>query len=159
VAIAVRTCSAKNRAGQPCQAPVPGDAPTNHCLAHGDADYRESKGFGGVQPTAGRPRVPRPTEVLAERIEAEIDEWLGVLDTARKATKVSYVETNREGQETERIEQPDYTVQLAAFREAFDRAYGKPTQRTEQQHTGSFDVAAFFGVDPLQPTDSLPEEA
>jgi hypothetical protein len=153
VAIAVRTCSAKNKAGQPCKAAPLLDKDV--CLAHADAETRESAGFVADNGKGGRPRLPGSIELARQRLEANADEWHGVLEDARRATKAVWVG----GEDGSVVETPDHTTRLAAYREAHDRAYGKPTQRTEQQHTGSFDVAAFFGVDPLQPTDSLPEEA
>jgi hypothetical protein len=152
VAIAVRTCSAKTKAGRPCANPVVLES--GMCLAH-DRAAAETRGFGGAQPNAGRPRLPGSIELARQRLEANASEWHGVLEDARCATKAVWVG----GEDGELVETPDHTTRLAAYREAHDRVYGKSTQRTEQQHTGSFDVAAFFGVDPLQPTDSLPEEA
>jgi hypothetical protein len=136
VAIAVRICSAKNKAGQPCKAAPLRDKDV--CLAH-DQEARESGVFGGAQPGAGHPRRRRWHELVNEEIERDAEKYLRPYRAA--------------------IESDDPEAGMKAVERLLDRLDGKPTQRTEQQHSGSFDVAAFFGVDPLTPTDSLPEEA
>lgn len=120
-------CRRKTKAGKPCKnGSLPG---RDHCMAHAPAEEKESRGFGGSQPGSGRPRKPRAVEVLRERIERDIEKWLQPLEDARGATRGLVVAIKGGGAEL--VEIPDHSVRLAAVRDAFDRAYGKPTQPTE----------------------------
>lgn len=38
------------------------------CLAHSPEIVRQSRGFGGSQPGAGRPKAPKPTQILREAV-------------------------------------------------------------------------------------------
>src|SRR5919109_201885 len=69
-----RRCQAMTRAGKPCQSPPRAD--TGLCNAHSPREAQESVGFGGSQPGAGRPRLPRPHELMRERVEQRVDEVL-----------------------------------------------------------------------------------
>ncbi len=115
----------------------------DRCLAHDEA-ARVSVSFGGPQKGAGRPARPKPHEVLRQRIEDDIDSWLQPLAEARSAT-------TPDGR-------PDYSIRLAAAREAFDRVYGKPTQRSEVQHEGEMTIVELFAEKPSEATDSELDE-
>lgn len=121
-----RRCTELTKNGEPCQGPVLKDA--TYCLAHAPEEVRQSKGFGGPQEGAGRPKNPRMVDVLRERMEAELDEWLEVLHDARSAER-GLVVGNGPTAHVDFV--PDHATRLAAFREAFDRAFGKPKQQTE----------------------------
>ncbi len=60
-----RKCAGTTKKGKPCGASPLKD--TTFCLAHSDEEVRDSMGFGGAQPGAGRPRVSKPAEV-AQRL-------------------------------------------------------------------------------------------
>lgn len=121
-----RACAATTKKGTPCKAaPLDG---RDVCLAHADEEVRESVGFGGSQPGAGRPPTPRTVDIIRERLESEADAWFTVLDEARQATRTVMV-GHGENAFTETV--PDHATRLAAFREAHDRAYGRPKQAQE----------------------------
>lgn len=116
-------CSQTTKAGAPCRArPLKG---ADTCLAHSDQETRGSISFGGAQPGGGRPKSPRVVDVLRERLEAEADAWLKVLTDAREAER-GVVVGDGEAARVEFFE--DHPTRLKAFREVFDRGYGKPMQ-------------------------------
>jgi hypothetical protein len=154
VAIAVRTCSAKTKAGRPCANPVV--RPSGLCVVHDPESPTAAIFAPGHPPTSpGKPANPKAVEILERMLEEQIETWLAPY---WEAVTSAVVTGTYEGKVIA-SDIADLGARMAATEKVLDRVYGKPTQRTEQQHTGSFDVAAFFGVDPLQPTDSLPEEA
>ena len=124
-----RSCTERTKKGKACKAPPLPDLDT--CVAHSPKKTQESLGFGGAQEGAGRPRQPRPVEVLRERIEADIDRWLQPLEDAIDADRVVLA---WDGNSMEVHYVPDHHVRLQAQREAFDRAFGKSKQLLE--HTG-----------------------
>lgn len=128
--MATRRCNGKTKKGNACKAAPLTDG--DFCLAHSDADTRASVGF---TPEAGhlggRPRLPRPHEVLRDAIEAEIDEWLAPLKDALKADRGVVVGAG-EYASVEYV--PDHQARLRAHEMAFDRVYGRPRQQLE--HTG-----------------------
>jgi hypothetical protein len=72
--MAKRKCSAITKAGGRCRAAPLRDK--EHCLAH-DAEARASTGFSAeAGKLGGRPRLPRPHEVMREKVEADIEKWL-----------------------------------------------------------------------------------
>lgn len=101
------------------------------CFAHIPSEYREKWGlptFGGPQPNAGRPRVPKLTEMMREIVEQEAMEHLLPLFNALQAQKPVVVGNGRFA----RVEMfSDHRTQLAAFAELMDRIYGKSKQVTE----------------------------
>lgn len=143
-------CSGTTKKGKPCGArPLNG---TDRCLAHSDEETRESVGFGGAQPGAGRPRVPTPVEIarrLADENELAIqrpywralgyDVRLGpdgpylvelVDDDGNRVGGVKLHGTSKEG--TVRVsDHEDLGAQIAAAEKILDRAYGRPKQATE----------------------------
>lgn len=82
-------------------------------------------GFIAANGKGGRPRAPRAVDVLRERLEARIDDWLQVLEDARTAERGVVVGDGP----TAHVEFfDDHPTRLKAFREVFDRGYGKPMQ-------------------------------
>lgn len=96
-----------------------------HCRQH-DPNLPDNARIGGAQPGAGRPKVPRVVDVLREKVEEEVDHWLGVLKDASTAIKV--VGIVGEGDMAEPIEVEDHAIRLKALNIALDRSYGKPRQ-------------------------------
>jgi hypothetical protein len=132
-------CTAKTKRGTRCKAsPLKG---TDRCSAHplkpGSARYfghPEQAREAGQQ--GGRPRKPRAVDVLRERIEADIDRWLQPLEdglTAQRAVVVGDGPTAH----LEFFE--DIPTQIKAHREAFDRAFGRPTQPTRDDSLDDID--------------------
>lgn len=114
-------CTATTKKGTACKAaPLTG---TDRCLSHSDAKTRKDMHFVG-----GRKPNPRSIDLIRERIEQDIDSWMRVLLEARDANKTVQVGYG-ENAYTEVV--PDHGARLAAFREAHDRAYGRPKQQTE----------------------------
>jgi hypothetical protein len=134
VAIAVRTCSAKNKAGAPCGATPMRDS--DYCNVHDPDSPVASRFLAGPNHTNG-PGAPSKFDQWRDEVMAEWGKWVRPYLAARDSD--------------------DPALGMKAGEFVFDRLWGKATQPVE--HSGGFDVAAFFGVDPLQPTDSLPEEA
>lgn len=121
-----RACAGTTKAGKPCRAPALKD--TGYCMVHGPEEVRESKGFGGPQEGAGRPRTPRVVDVLRERIERDIDKWLKVYEDALGASRPLGVGS---GEDFHVVDVEDHATRLRALADAFDRAFGKPKQATE----------------------------
>lgn len=103
------------------------------CFAHIPKEFRERWGvgeFGGVVDVPGRPRKPRPNDVLRELIENEMAEWLAPIRAALLAEKPTVVGNGRSA----RIEwSADHRTRLQAVESALDRVYGKPKQTTDVQ--------------------------
>lgn len=101
------------------------------CFAHIPTEFRERWGvgeFGRGDDNPGRPRKPRPNDVLKELIENEMAEWLRPIRAALLATKPTVVGNGR----TARIHwSPDHRTRLQAVESALDRVYGKPKQSTD----------------------------
>ena len=116
-------CSATTKAGNPCKNPVVLE--TGTCIAHAPREVVESRGFGGPQPGAGRPRTPKVVEVIRERLEAQAEEYLKPVEDALKATRGVVVGDGAHAR-IEYVE--DHATRLKAFRELMDRGFGKPTQ-------------------------------
>lgn len=102
-------------------------------MAHADEETRASARFGGPQEGGGRPRKPRAVDVLRERIEADIDRWLKPLEDGLTADR-GVVVGDGPTAHVEFFE--DHRTRIKAHREAFDRAFGKPTQPTREEKTG-----------------------
>lgn len=59
-----KRCTAKTKAGRRCRAyPLEG---TSHCLAHSDAEKRESVGFVAANGKGGRKPLPTPTAMASQ---------------------------------------------------------------------------------------------
>lgn len=126
-----RACKELAKDGTPCEAnPLKGK---DFCSAH-DPDSPPSARFGspaqarkaGLQ--GGRPPKPRVTEILRERFEEEVEEYLAVLKEALEANEGVTVGWGEDAY-LEMI--PDHKVRLKALEIAFDRVYGRPKQSTE----------------------------
>lgn len=128
-----RKCKGTNKQGNPCGAnplkpgtEIEGVLVTGEWCRQHDPNLPDKARIGGAQPGAGRPKTPRVVDVLRDRIEAEVDEWLNVLSDARVAVKV--VGVLGEGETAEPIEVEDHAIRLKALSIALDRAYGRPRQ-------------------------------
>lgn len=133
-----RRCVGKTKKGKRCRAaPLTG---RKHCLAHADEKTRETTGFGGAQPGAGRPRAPRPHEIAQQLVEAHI------LRVLRPYFRTLGLELQEDGQVTDcdgaikyvwagteeaAIEMEDLGAQIIAAEKLLDRIYGKPRQVSE----------------------------
>lgn len=125
-------CAGTNKSGKPCGCyAMRGD---EFCLSHGDQERKESAGFGGSQPNAGRPRNPRAVDVLRERIEADVDRVLKPLFDALEAEQAMVVGHGRNAH-LEMV--PDDRIRIVAANALLDRGYGKPRQSIA--HTGPDD--------------------
>lgn len=128
-----RRCQAKTKRGTRCQAaPLRG---RKYCSAH-DPDLPDSTRFGSKEQATragqlgGRPRNPRPHEVLRERIEADIDRWLKPIEDALEHGRPVVIWDARAGRhEIQMVADP--ALALKAMQIAFDRVYGRPRQQVE----------------------------
>lgn len=137
-----RKCEATTKAGKPCKGPPLRGRTV--CLAHADEETRGSVRFSGPQEGSGRPRHPRAVDVIRERIERDLDKWLKPLEDSLEAGRAVVVGTGPKA----RLEMvPDYVVRLRAVADALDRAYGRPAQSHEVEHTPGLDVDA--GIETL----------
>lgn len=123
-----RRCTAKTKAGKRCRAAPRHD--TGYCNAHSPKETQESAGFGGSQEGAGRPRLPRPHELMRERIEEDLERilrpYFDAIDNA-VVTSVSMGEVTVS-------DVKDLGARIAAAEKLLDRVYGKSRQAVE--HTG-----------------------
>jgi hypothetical protein len=126
--MAKRQCQGKTKAGKPCKAaPLSG---SDYCLAHADEETRESAGFGGSQPGAGRPRVPRATELMREWVEENAEK---ILKPYADAIEHAVLTATFEGVVLP-SDVADLGARIAAAERLLDRVLGKPAQRVE--HAG-----------------------
>jgi hypothetical protein len=122
------TCAGKTKRGTRCKSTAVLE--NGLCMAHQPEEVREARGFGGSQPGAGAPRRPRATEVLRERVEAEIDKVLAPLFDGLEAQKPVVVSDGHlDGAHIEWAD--DMPTRLRAAADILDRVYGKPKQTTE----------------------------
>lgn len=167
--MAKRECKEKRKDGKPCTAaPLKG---RDVCLAHADADTRESAGFVADNGKGGRPRVPTATEVMRELVEEHVAVILGphfrVLgydveiaeqkDGSRKVGLVPLKDGGAKlfGESREGVVKmssfEDLGAQLAAAEKILDRVFGRPKQATELTGPGGGPIEAdIIGV----PTES-----
>lgn len=134
MAIAVRQCSATTKAGTACSAPPLEGMDT--CMAHAPAEVRESRGFVAANGKGGRPRVAKPIEVMQQRIEERIDEVLRAYFDALEA-EVYSLDGEALG--------PRHETRMKAADALLDRVYGRPTQRSEVEHSGEIGVGLLLG--------------
>ncbi len=150
-----RACQGKTKKGKPCKAAPLKDS--DYCLAHSDKETRESTGFGGAQDGAGRPRLPRPSEVAQELVEANITAVLSpyfkalgfevkfdptnplsvhgyVVVPGDGGAKVVHRGWDGERAVTELSDIDDLGAQMHAAELLQNRIYGRPRQALE--HTG-----------------------
>lgn len=127
MAIAVRRCTATNKAGEPCSNPVVQD--NGLCPAH-DPEHVVSRRFGsGPDHTAG-PGAPSKFDEWRSQVMAEWESWVRPYLAARDS------------------DDPQLGMKAGEF--VFDRLWGKATQPVE--HSGG--IAGLFGDDPLKPTNT-----
>jgi hypothetical protein len=144
-------CTGKTKAGKRCKAKPLKGQPT--CLAHADAETRESVGFGGSQPNAGRPKRPRATDLQRAVVEAAAEK---LLEPYMKALGLEvewkYDEDGRpapvvtqgvyggvglvvhgESKDGDIVvsEHEDLLGQIGVVEKMFDRVFGKPKQTQE----------------------------
>lgn len=128
--MAKRRCKGKTKDGPPCRAwALQGSKPAR-CLAHSDAETRDSVGFTpeAGRRLGGRPRQPRVTEVMRERVEAEVESILRAYFDALDASRPMLV---GKGKDRRVVEQVDHYFRLRAANALLDRVYGKPRQAHE----------------------------
>lgn len=120
-----RHCKGRTRAGKPCKAwPLHG---SDRCLAHSDGKTRESTGFGDTQGRAGRPAVPRITELRRRQVEAEAE---AILEPYLRAIKGAVLHATYQGEIT-LTDIPDLGARIDAAEKLLDRIEGRPRQLTE----------------------------
>jgi hypothetical protein len=138
-------CPETTKTGKRCRGKVREEPEAEgRCLAHAPEAYRQSRGFGGSQPGAGRPRNPRPMDVIREVVQADTLRWLEGHFRAL-GVEVKY-DANGEVVLSERAEGPaklygtskegdvyvsphvDVEAMQRAAERLFDRGFGKPVQ-------------------------------
>ncbi len=150
-----RKCQGKTKAGKPCRA-VPLKKGTviegvaaggKHCRQH-DPKLPDSARIGGAQKGAGRPRNPKPTEIMRRLVEEHVEVVLAPhfrtlgYDVARndKTGELEIVEApnggakifgeSKEG-DINFTDVDDLGAHIAAAEKLLDRIYGRPKQSTE----------------------------
>lgn len=123
-------CTAKTKSGTRCRRRA--RKGSKQCAFH-DPVSTESHRFGTPEQAreagqlGGRPRKPRPDDILRERIEADIDRWLAPLEAALGSGKpVQMWDSARGSHEIEYVIDP--ALGMKAMKLAFERVYGKPRQ-------------------------------
>lgn len=120
-----RKCAATTKKGTPCK--VTPQTGGEFCLAHSPKEAQEAAGFGGAQENAGRPPLPKVTDVLREKVEAEADLILKpYFDTLRDAVLTASYEGEVIASDIE-----DLGAKVAVAEKLLDRVYGKPKQSQE----------------------------
>jgi hypothetical protein len=121
-----RACKGTTKTGNACKAKPLKDS--DYCLAHSDAQTRESTGFIAANGKGGRKPRPREVDVIRERIEEKVGAISDGLWEATKAEKAVVVGNGP----TAYVEYvPDWPTRITAYRELLDRGYGRPTQISE----------------------------
>jgi hypothetical protein len=129
-------CTAQNTKGERCGAAR--QVGSDVCVAH-DPAARQRYGVGGAQPGSGPKPLPKPIDVIRQRLEDDADRYLAPLERA--------------------LDGDDVGLALRAMAEALDRVYGKPRQYAEVAHSGGLSIEALFVQDPLAETHTpLPED-
>ena len=119
-----KRCAATTKNGNPCNGnPVLGG---DYCLAHSDEKTRDSVGFGGAQPGAGRPKNPKVVDMLRDAVEEQAEL---MLRTPFEAMAANRTVVARNGDIVG--EEPDHQTRLRAWNDLLDRSYGRPGQHTE----------------------------
>lgn len=121
-----RICTATTKTGKPCRAQPLRDQAV--CLAHADAATREATGFVAANGKAGRPALPKVTDLLRQRLEEHADEVAQVFIDGLSAEKTIVV-SSRDEAYTETV--PDLPERRATATAWLDRVHGRPKQTTE----------------------------
>lgn len=150
-----RRCEATNAEGKPCGAQplkpgteIEGVKVSGRWCRQHDPDIPESGRIGGAQPGAGRPPLPRPTDVARKLIEDHIEVtltphfralgWDIVRDEEtdeltlreREGGGVKLFGESKDG-EISVSHHDDIGGMIAAAEKLLDRVYGRPKQTTE----------------------------
>lgn len=125
--MAKRKCSGTTKAGKACKAAPLKDADV--CLAHADAETRESTGFIAANGKGGRPKVPSVIDLIRQEVEARMDDIFAHLWDLVEAPDRVVVVGNGPDAHTEIV--PDKELRLKALKELMDRSHGRPKQATE----------------------------
>lgn len=159
-----RKCHGRTVKGTPCRA-TPLRKGTEiggvkvkgkHCRRH-DPDIPDSARFGTKEQAkaagdmGGRPRKPRPDDVLRQRIEENIDRWLQPLEDALGQGKpVQMWDGDERKHHIEFV--PDPALAMKAMKFAFERVYGKPRQAIDLAGAdgGTLQVSHVFEDDELR---------
>lgn len=144
-----RRCKGETKLGKRCKAsPLKG---TDRCAAHPLSP--DSARFGSPEQAAaagklgGRPRLPRPHEVLREKLEGDIEKWLKPYEDGLEAMRGLVVDGGLEFV-------PDHKARMQAVREPLDRVYGKPKQQLEIGGSETPISAEIVAVDAREAADA-----
>jgi hypothetical protein len=128
-------CVGTTKKGGPCDSwPLPD---SDRCISHSPKEVQESLGFGGTQPGAGRPKLPKPMDLARQLVERHAIAILRphfkalglMLEDDGSTTLLDHGAVVVYQGEATTIE--DLAAQIGAARELLDRVYGKPRQQTE----------------------------
>lgn len=150
--MASKKCKAKTKAGKSCKAR--GVMDNGFCMAHQPEDEKESRGFGGSQPNAGRPRLPTPIELKRKVIEDNVEKFLapylktlgyeidwddeGNAELVRTEDGPAVLTASFQGH-VSASDIEDLGAQVEVIEKLLNRVYGKPMQQTEV--SGSLEVS------------------
>lgn len=152
---AKRTCTALNKAGEPCRSSPIRDADPPRCFAHAEtAKSREFFGTGHPgAPGSGRPRKPRAVDILREKIENDPDGWIKpILDLRDHAVLFG---TSQKTGEIVVSDTPDLAARAKAVDLAFKWVYALPKDNAEL----TIEPGADGGVVVRLAFDPKPEES
>jgi hypothetical protein len=151
-------CTGTTKKGTPCSAyPLQG---RDVCLAHADAETRESVGFVAANGKGGRPKLPKPTELALQLVEQHAAALLRphfkalglMLHDDGTVTPLKHGAIVVHQGEATTIE--DLGAQQAAAERLLDRVYGKPKQSTEVSGKDGTPLGAMFVTDPQLAEDA-----
>jgi hypothetical protein len=95
-------------------------------------EAKVARGFGGYQENGGRSAKTRVSDLVREKVEADVEAWYAVLVEAREAMHPVVVGNGSAA----RVEMhPDHGARLKAFQVAFDRGFGRPKQSVDVETT------------------------
>jgi len=135
-------CKATTKAGKPCKAAPLTD--TDFCLAHSDAETRESAGFVADNGFGGRKRLPKEVELYEKVWLANQPKLTEALERGITATRHVVVGNGP----TARVEEvPDIPTQIKSVEIITDRLAGKPRQAMELSGSEGGPIE-FQGIDP-----------
>lgn len=158
-------CRATTKKGKPCRAYALAGRET--CLAHADAETRESVGFVADNGKGGRKPLPKPTDVARRLVEQHVEvtlaphfATLGYRVERDEAGELSIVADESLGAriygeskdgDIRMTDHADLGAQITAAEKLLDRIYGRPKQATEV--TGA-DGAPLIPDQELAPNDA-----
>lgn len=139
-------CGKPTKKGTPCQnPPVKGK---KHCIGHLSKKDKQALGFGGPQEGSGRPRLPRPTEVMRRLVEEHVEVVLAPhfrtlgydVERDEKSSELRIVKSENGGAkifgeskegDINMTGYDDLGAHIVAAEKLLDRVYGRPKQATE----------------------------